>query len=75
MNLRVESSRPRGLVRLQGLAIIDNVSGSLEMSASREHLIKDGANAVDISALIDILAGFGLLGRHVFECANNMAGQ
>ena len=75
MNLWVKSSRARGLVRLQGLAINNNVSGSLEMSAPREHLIKDSSNAVDISALIDILAGFGLLGRHVLECANNMAGQ
>src|SRR5262245_59068054 len=73
VNLSVESAKPRRLVRLQGLSIIDNIPASLEVSASREHLIKDGSDAIDVSALVDILARFSLLRRHVLERADNMA--
>ena len=75
MNLRLKRAKPYGLVRLQALPIIYDISGRFEMSTSREHLIKDGSNAVNVSSLIDVLAGFGLLRRHVLKRTDNVAGQ
>ena len=45
------------------------------MSTSGEHLVKYRPDAVDVRALIHILAGLSLLWRHVLESPDNMARQ
>ena len=72
IQLRVEAAQAYRLVGLESLGIGDDIAGRIEVAVPGQHLVQDRAKAVEVGALVHVLAGLRLFWSHVFEGAHDM---